>query len=164
VKRLWWLVGVFAIAALLGAAFFFTHRGATPPHRAATPLTPSATHFSMGQITDCGFNSKGAYATVQADTDEVWVDFLLDGRMFSYQGAYNARGTTTVLQVSFPRGHHVSGRKVYLYVEHRRVHHMNPTKFVTRKFAEAHQRRTTTEVVPDASHKLTCRFDYTDPD
>jgi hypothetical protein len=90
----------------------------------------------------------------------VWVDFYLDGTQYTYTGAYNVRGTT-VLRAPFPREdhHHISGRTVYVDGTHH-----GQVKFVTRKFAEAHPGRTLTEVVPDASHTLSCRFDYTDPD
>jgi hypothetical protein len=116
--------------------------------------------FSVGtHITDCGFDAKGAYAEVRArGASEVWVDFDLDGTQYTYAGAYNVRGTT-VLRAHFPPmdHHHISGRTVYVVPKQH-------DKFVTRKFAEAHPGRTLTEVVPDASHTLSCRFDYTDPD
>jgi hypothetical protein len=117
--------------------------------------------FVGTRITDCGFDANGAYAKVRVNSlvgeSEVWVDFLLDGRMYTYAGAYNVRGTT-VLRASFPsKDLHVSGRTVY-------VDPHQHDKFVTRKFAEASRSRIWTEVVPDASHTLSCRFDYTDPD
>ena len=115
-------------------------------------------------ITDCGFDANGAYAKVRVNplgAQEVWVDFYLDGRAYTYQGAYNVRGTT-VLQASFPpQDHHVSGRTVYVV---RNAAHPFTVTFVTRKFAEAHHGGIRTEVVPDASHTLSCRFDHTDPD
>ena len=121
--------------------------------------------FFVGtHITDCGFDANGAYAEVRVNNllgvQEVWVDFYLDGRQYTYAGAYNVRGTT-VLRAPFPRedGYHVSGRTVYVDGTHH-----GQVKFVTRKFAEAHPGRTLTEVVPDAWHTLSCRFDYTDPD
>jgi hypothetical protein len=113
-------------------------------------------------ITGCGFDANGAYAEVRANLlgqSEVWVDFYLDGRGIGYAGAYNVRGTT-VLRTPFPlKDHHhpISGRTVY-------VDPHQHDKFVTRKFAEASRSRIWTEVVPDASHTLSCRFDYTDPD
>jgi hypothetical protein len=118
--------------------------------------------FSVGtHITDCGFDANGAYAEVRANNllgaSEVWVDFDLDGTQYTYAGAYNVRGTT-VLRAEFPsKDLHVSGRTVY-------VDPKQHDKFVTRKFAEASRSRILTEVVPDASHTLSCRFDYTDPD
>lgn len=116
-------------------------------------------------ITDCGFDANGAYAEVRVNNllgvQEVWVDFYLDGRQYTYAGDYNVRGTT-VLRAPFPgEDDHVSGRTVYVI---RRVGHPFTVKFVTRKFAEAHPALTRTEVVPDARHTLSCRFDYTDPD
>lgn len=116
-------------------------------------------------ITDCGFDGNGAYAEVRVNNllgvQEVWVDFYLDGRQYTYAGDYNVRGTT-VLRAPFPgEDDHVSGRTVYVI---RRVGHPFTVKFVTRKFAEAHPALTRTEVVPDARHTLSCRFDYTDPD
>jgi hypothetical protein len=118
-------------------------------------------HLFGTHITDCGFDANGAYAEVRAmGASEVWVDFYLDGTQYTYAGAYNVRGTT-VLRAPFPREdhHHISGRTVYVDGTHH-----GQVKFVTRKFAEAHPGRTLTEVVPDASHTLSCRFDYTDPD
>ncbi len=93
----------------------------------------------------------------------MWVDFYLDGRQYTYAGAYNVRGTT-VLRADFPReDDHVTGRTVYVDATH---YKRNPDhlRFVTGEFAEANPRTTVTEVVPDASHTLTCGFDYTDPD
>jgi hypothetical protein len=113
-------------------------------------------------ITDCGFDANGAYAKVHVfnlvAASEVWVDFYLDGRLYTYTGAYNVRGTQ-VLRAPFPREGHVSGRTVYVD-----DFSGGQVKLVTRKFAEAHPGQTHTEVVPDASHTLSCRFDYTDPD
>jgi hypothetical protein len=112
-------------------------------------------------ITDCGFDANGAYAEVRADLlggQEVWVDFYLDGRPFTYAGSTDVHWST-VLRAPFPReDFHVSGRTVYVDTHHRYG------KFVTRKFAQAHPGRTLTEVAPDAWHTLSCRFDYTDPD
>ena len=119
--------------------------------------------FVGTHITGCGFDANGAYAEVRANNllgaSEVWVDFFLDGRGIGYAGAYNVRGTT-VLRAPFPpKDHHhpISGRTVY-------VDPKRHDKFVTRKFAEASRGRILTEVVPDASHTLSCQFDYTDPD
>jgi hypothetical protein len=122
-------------------------------------------------ITDCGFDANGAYAEVRinnllggAHQDEVWVDFYLDGRQYTYAGTYprvpaHGRGRT-VVRAGLPReDDHVSGRTVYVDATDRR--HVT---FVTKRFAEANPRTTVTEVVPDASHTLSCRFDYTDPD
>jgi hypothetical protein len=134
------------------------------------PLGIAATGFGIWgffqvvstHITDCGFDANGAYAKVHValmGEPEVWVDFLLDGRQYTYTGRYNARGTT-VLRAPFPKDHHhISGRTVYVDGTHH-----GQVKFVTRKFAEAHPGKTLTEVVPDASHTLSCRFDHTDPD
>ncbi len=121
-------------------------------------------------ITDCGFDANGAYAEVRinnllggAHQQEVWVDFYLDGRGFAYGGAYprvpaHDRGRA-VVRAPFPPGDdHVSGRTVYVDI------YDGHDTFVTRKFAEAHPHRISTEVVPDASHTLSCGFDYTDPD
>src|SRR5436190_2414304 len=50
-------------------------------------------------ITDCGFDANGAYAEVRANLlgeQEVWVDFLLDGRPYTYAGRYDVRGTTVL--------------------------------------------------------------------
>jgi hypothetical protein len=138
---------------------------------ALLPLGIAATGFGIWgffqvgstHITDCGFDANGAYAKVHVSllgAQEVWVDFLLDGRQYTYAGRYNARGTT-VLRAPFPRqdGYHISGRTVYVDGTH-----LRQVKFVTRKFAEAHPGITLTEVVPDAGHTLSCRFDHTDPD
>jgi hypothetical protein len=67
-----------------------------------------------------------------------------------------------VLRADFPRADyfHVSGRTVYVDD----THHGQVATFVTRKFAEANPHTTSTEVVPDASHTLSCGFDYTDLD
>jgi hypothetical protein len=116
-------------------------------------------------ITDCGFDANGAYAEVRANlgTQEVWVDFYLDGTQYAYAGAYDIRGTT-VLRADFPRADgHVTGRTVYVDATHHK-HNPDKVRFVTKEFAEANPRTTVTEVVPDASHTLTCGFDYTDPD
>jgi hypothetical protein len=113
------------------------------------------------RITECGFDANGAYAEVRAGLlgdSEVWVDFYLDGREYTYAGRYDV-GFRTVIRAPFPRKGHVSGRTVYVDATHH-----GQVKFVTRKFAEAHPGRTLTEVVPDAGHTLSCRFDYTDPD
>ena len=135
---------------------------------AAVALGLGIREWRMGtHITDCGFDANGAYAEVRVGNllgePEVWVDFYLDGRQYTYAGDYDVNGTT-VLRAPFPPprqdGHHVSGRTVYVI---RRVGHPFGT-FVTRKFAEAHPALTRTEVVPDARHTLSCRFDYTDPD
>lgn len=141
-----WLLGMAATGlAIWGGFQFFTQAVGT-------------------HITDCGFDANGAYAEVRANNllgaQEVWVDFYLDGTQYTYAGAYDVRGTT-VLRAPFPRedGYHVSGRTVYVDGTHR-----GQVTFVTRKFAEAHPGRTLTEVVPDAGHTLSCRFDYTDPD
>jgi hypothetical protein len=58
---------------------------------------------------------------------------------------------------------HVSGRTVYIDATHHK-HNPDHVRYVTRKCAEAHPHMTRTEVVPDASHPLSCGFDYTDPD
>ena len=137
-----WLLGLAATGLATWGGFLFVTRVA-------------GTH-----ITACGFDANGAYAKVRANlgAQEVWVDFYLDGTQYTYTGAYNVRGTT-VLRASFPpKDHrHISGRTVY-------VDPKQHDKFVTRKFAQASRSRILTEVVPDASHTLSCRFDYTDPD
>ena len=135
---------------------------------AAVALGLGIREWRMGtHITDCGFDANGAYAEVRVGNllgePEVWVDFYLDGRQYTYAGDYNVN-RTTVIRAPFPLprqdGYHVSGRTVYVI---RRVGHPFG-KFVTRKFAEAHPALTRTEVVPAAGHTLSCRFDHTDPD
>lgn len=123
-------------------------------------------------ITGCGFDATGAYANVRVDNvlgvfphkQEVWVDFSVDGRQYTYRGGdvpVPALGHGKIaLHAPFPNaGHHVSGRTVYTTVSFH-----GPTQFVTKRYAEAHQGKTWKEVVPDASHTLSCRFDHTDPD
>jgi hypothetical protein len=146
-----WLIGIAALGVGLSGCFLL--------------FTQVGTH-----ITDCGFDADGSYAKVRANrllgVQEVWVDFSLDGKQYAYAGAYNVRGTT-VLRVPFPReeedGFHVSGRTVYVDTTHHK-HNPDHIRYVTRKFSEAHPHTTGTEVVPDSSHTLSCRFDYTDPD
>jgi hypothetical protein len=120
--------------------------------------------FVVTRITACRFDANGAYAEVRVGLlgdSEVWVDFYLDGREYTYAGRYDV-GFRTVIRAPFPRADdHVSGRTVYVI---RNAAHPFTVKFVTRKFAEAHPALTQTEVVPDAAHTLTCGFDYTDPD
>lgn len=121
--------------------------------------------FVGTRITDCGFDANGAYAKVHVNSllgdPEVWVDFYLDGREYTYAGRYDVRGTK-VLRAPFPpKDHYVSGRTVYAV---RNPAHPFTVKFVTRKFAEAHRDLARPEVVPDAGHTLSCGFDHTDPD
>jgi|SRR3954468_20182966 hypothetical protein len=150
-----WLLGIACAAfAIWGSFQFFTQVVGT-------------------HITDCDFDANGAYAEVRVNNllgwvphrQEVWVDFYLDGREFAEQDAYPrvpafGRGRTVVRAADFPRADdHASGRTVYVDATHH--HHV---RFVTKKFAEANPRTTLTEVVPDASHALSCGLDYTDPD
>jgi hypothetical protein len=150
-----WLIGIAATGLGLGGCFLFVTQS-------------RGTH-----ITRCGFDADGAYAKVRVnhvlnwpDTQEVWVDFYLDGKEFTYAGRYDfpvpALGDGTgVVRGGFPRADdHVSGRTVYVDA----THHGQFPRFVTRRFAEANPHTTSKEVVPDASHTLSCSMDYTDPD
>jgi hypothetical protein len=130
--------------------------------------------FTQGgmQVTDCGFDAHGAYAKVRVNhllgwrhDQEVWIDFYLDGKQFAYAGRYDLvvpvfGDGSAVVQAGFPSpNHHVTGRRVYVDLTHRKQ-----VTFVTKEFADAHPHNTDTEVVPDASHTLSCGMDYTDPD
>jgi hypothetical protein len=153
-----WLIGIAAAGLGIGGCSLFV------------------THSRGTQITDCGFDANGAYAKIRVnhvldwpDKQEVWVDFYLDGKEFSYNGRYDFPvpvfgDGTGVVRGGFPSADdHVSGRTFYVDATHHK-HNPDKIRYVTKKFAEAHPKTTAAEVVPDASHTLSCRMDYTDPD
>jgi hypothetical protein len=163
-----WLIGVVGVA-LLGVGVWVFNTQAVGIH-----------------ITECGFDSKGAYAKFRINNllggadarQQVWIEFAVDGSHpekgshfflpgddpYPYAAGFTivalpARGRVTgVVHAEFPaRGLHVEGRTVY--VLGRRSGDVNDVKFVTEKVAQEHRPgHVSVETVPDDHGSLHCSY------
>jgi hypothetical protein len=123
-------------------------------------------------VTECGFDSRGAYAKFRLNNllggadarRQVFVEFSLPGRSVPYAAGFTivavpAHGRVTgVVHAEFPaRGLHVEGRTVY--VLGRESGDVDDVKFVTEKVAQEHRPgKVSVETVPDDPNSLRCSY------
>jgi hypothetical protein len=135
-------------------------------------------------VTECGFDSKGAFAKFRINNllggadarQQVFIDFSVDGSHpekgshfqpgvdpYPYAAGFTivavpAHGRVTgVVHAEFPaRGLQVEGRTVY--VLGRRSGDVADVKFVTEKVAQEHPHGVRVETVPDDPGSLHCSY------